>query len=221
MNKFLNLFCGRAAIMAAITCLVIAPVQAQLGVGTVDGGETVENLVHDWNWDTDGDFEGWTANGSVDSPTVAGGALSGSSNDVDPFIGSPALNYALGNGLGEVNRAQFAATFDVDSPINRTELFFFTTTPGVFGSQSWTIAGFPVIADGLEHVYNLDLDPGLFGLVISSMRIDPVADQAAPDGQSFSYNYLRVGQAPVPEPASMALLVLGALSMGVCRRRTC
>ncbi len=188
-----------ATAVALIAGLSVAsPAWAQLGVATVDGGETVFGIVNAWEWNTDGEFEGWGPTDNVANATVAGGAMSGESAGVDPIFNSPAgLNFVTGSGPGEVNRVQFSAQFGAGSPIGRTELFFFPV--GVaHGSQIWTSGDFSVITDGDVHTYTLDIDPAFWGLTIGSVRLDPTSDQALPVVETFAYDFFRLGSTVDP-----------------------
>jgi hypothetical protein len=213
------------AVVAVAGLFIASPAMAAIGTGSVDGGEEVFSIVHGWEWNTDGDLEGWTP-ASINNADVAGGLLTGESlgdgsfpAGADPIFNGPGdHSFVIGDGVGEVNRVQFAAQFDVGAPTVRTEMFFFPTA-GAHESQVWAPADFPVITDGNMHVYTVDIGPAdpLWGATIGSFRLDPVADnQDVVD--SFAYDYLRLGS--IPEPNSTALLLLGALTIGVWRRRS-
>ena len=215
------------SVLAAIAWLAAAPTaMAAIGTGSVDGGEEVFSIVHSWEWNTDGDLEGWTP-ASINNADVAGGLLTGESlgdgsfpAGADPIFNGPGdHSFVIGSAVGEVNRVQFAAQFDAGAPTVRTEMFFFPTA-GAHESQVWTPDDFPVITDGNLHVYTVGIGPAdpLWGATIGTFRLDPVADnQNVVD--SFAYDYLRLGSS-IPEPNSTALLLLGALTIGVWRRRS-
>ena len=211
--------------LLAVAGLIAAPAAAQIGTTTVDGGETVANIVAAYEWNTDGDFEGWAPNANINNAAVAGGVMSGESlgdnsfpNGADPFFNGPG-GFVIGAGAGEVSRVQFAVQFNAGAPTVRTEMFLFPDDGTPFGSAVWAPGDFPSMTDGGVHVYNLDFDSSspLWGASIGGIRLDPVADnQAAVD--TFAYDYLRLGQ--IPEPASLGLAALGCLGLaGAARRR--
>lgn len=220
-----------AGVLAMAAAVFALPAQAQFvgdvgGTTNVDGGETVFDPVIAYEWNSDGDFEGWAPNPNINNATVSGGAMSGESlgdgsfpAGADPFFNGPG-GFTIGDGPGEVDRIQFAAQFNQGAPTIRTEMFFFASS-GPFGSSVWAPANFPAMTDGNQHVYNLDFDSSsaIWGLEIAAIRLDPVADnQNAVD--TFAYDYLRLGrQQPIPEPVSLGLALLGCLGLSTCRRR--
>lgn len=203
-------------VLLAVSAAIGLPAHAQnVGLGTVDGGESVFSLVENWEWNTDGDFEGWTA-GNVNNAAVSGGVLSGESlgdgsfpNGADPVFNGPGnLGLVVGVGPGEFNRLQFDVQMGAGSPVVRKDLYFF----GTFGVQfqQWTPANFPTITDGNVHTYTLTFDntSPLWGQTIDNLRFDPVADNQN-NVETFAYDFLRLGSSVVPEPMSLVLLLLG------------
>ncbi|MBN1854486.1 MAG: hypothetical protein JW829_17270 [Pirellulales bacterium] len=204
-----NLVGGRillliGAVLLAASCLAVPIASGQLinpiGIGTVDSGEEVFSPVTTWEWNTDGDFEGW-ATAYINYATVSGGTMSGESLGdgsspaaADPMINSPGgLGIIIGNDPGEVSRIQFSLQMDIGAPTSRTEIFLFFTN-GVIGEQPWTPTEFPVMTDGLFHTYTLDFDSTspIWGLTINSLRVDPVADNPNV-ADTFAYDFLRLG----------------------------
>jgi hypothetical protein len=193
---------GRAAVACLLglllTAAASAPAAAQdvLDAATIDGGETVFSPVLAYEWNTDGDFLGWTPNGQVTDPKVEAGAMSGVSGGNDPFFSSPGgLGLVIGGNIdsGEVNRIQVATQFGSGSPLVRADIFFFASS-GPFGRQPLSPGTFPTMTDGNLHVYTLDFDSSspLWGRTVNSIRLDPVADRPG-DVEAFSYDYFRAG----------------------------
>lgn len=125
-------------------------------------------LREEWNWNLDGDQEGWTAggNGEFTISGVSGGLLSGISNGGDSQLYSPdfqVLDVESGRFIIEVGITTDAA----DTSSKR--LFWGLNGNGAVASQSVT---FPSIPAGGSYVIRMNLDD-VINDRITSLRYDP------------------------------------------------
>ena len=117
-----------------------------------------------WEFNTDGDHEGWSPNG-LSNIEVHGGLLEGESSGTDPIFTGPAV---------EVEAATFRSLvvrMRVDQD-DRAQLFWGTS----FAPQSETNSvRFDLIGDGQFHDYEVDLSKcrSWRGMIVS-VRFDPV-----------------------------------------------
>jgi hypothetical protein len=210
--------------IALVACYVVCQ-SADAATLSVDGGETLPGAVSLGEWNMDGDFEGWNPS-FVDNAAVSGGLLSGESladgsfpDAWDPMFSSPGdLGLVIGNEPGQFDRIQFHLQMGEGSPVVRTELFIFT--PQGHSSFVWTPDSHATIVDGNPHVYTVTFDEGdaEWGRTVGSFRLDPVADN--PDqAETFSYDFLRVGNTAIPEPSTIVLLIVGAAGLVAFRLR--
>ena len=82
-------------LIAATLCIAGRPACGQIGVTSVDSGADVGAAVLSYDWNAEGDFEGWTPNPNINNAAVSGGVLSGDSlgdgsfpEGADPFFSS-------------------------------------------------------------------------------------------------------------------------------------
>lgn len=143
-----------------------------------------------WNFDTNGDLEGWSSFNDWTSPTVAVGALSGASTTgVDPFAVSPPtwINPWFEPFLW-IRMSTTTAGFG--------QVFFITDRDPVWnGAKS---VAFPVVADGAMQTYMVDLRDANVPGIITQVRIDPPWSA----GGSMAIDHVRAtGDLDVAQPA--------------------
>ena len=159
---------------------------APLVAGYWSGGE----------WNTDGNFDGWTSS-AVTTAAVAGGALSGTSNSGDPVLSRTAIATAsqpdLDLGFNDFVefRLQLPATYT-----GNIELYFGVTDAGVaaqtgFSStRSVTVPNATIPKDGAFHTYRIDMGTvPMWRGYLRDIRLDP----ATVNGTPFAVDYFRVG----------------------------
>ena len=126
---------------------------------------SVSQRVRWWDFDTDGDFEGWGGFNHWTDPTVAGGLLTGQSNGEDPYVAS-ASTWVNSNTTDYVwvRMSQTVGTAG--------QIFYITETDNTWDEDKsqW----FSINADGNMHDYFIDLGslPETYG-VITQVRLDP------------------------------------------------
>ncbi|MFC7336031.1 hypothetical protein ACFQY0_02485 [Haloferula chungangensis] len=154
-------------------------------------------LRQEWNWNTDGDQEGWTpgGNGHFTVTGVAGGLLTGESSDNDAQLNSPAFE-AL-----DVETGRFIIEIGIVSDVNDTSskrLFWGLDGDGVTADQSRVISNVP--NDGLSHVIRLNLND-VINDRLTSLRYDP----SSTSGITSNLDYIRIYSegpeiTPIPDP---------------------
>ena len=153
---------------------------------------TVKSRPTWWNFDTTGNLEGWGGFNQWDNPSVAGGALTGQSTSVDPYVESPPtwVNTNVTRYLW-VRMSQTAGTV--------AQVFYRTETDGVWDMNKHI--AFDIVPDGLMHDYFVDLGGAESTTgVITQVRLDPTVV----GGSNMAVDYIRftsstdVGQSPPP-----------------------
>jgi len=115
-----------------------------------------------WEFDVDGDAEGWTPANQVSGFTVSGGALRFESTGGDPFVVGPDVSVPLGAG----------ATVEVvmsSSAGGGGQVFWATTDGGFAESRS----GRFTVESGGVRTYHVDIPPQ--GASLTRLRLDPLA----------------------------------------------
>lgn len=118
-----------------------------------------------WEFDTDGDFEGWGGFNHWQNPQVAGGMLTGESSDVDPYVYSaPTWVNSNESTYAWIRMSQTAGSV--------AQVFYTTETDPVWEPTKSVF--FDVVADGNMRDYFVDLSssPDTTG-VITQIRLDP------------------------------------------------
>src|SRR5690606_37179811 len=87
----------------------------------------VSNALAAWEFETDGDTEGWTAANQVTPLTVSGGALRFSSTGGDPFIVGPGIDIDLADGV--------VVEVTMESSVAGGGQVFWATTDGGFAES--------------------------------------------------------------------------------------
>jgi len=130
-----------------------------------------------WEFNTDGDREGWSPNGEM-TVEVKDGLLAGESTGRDPILQGPAVQIEAAS-LCTLSIRMRSRSDD------RAQLFWGTTVSGQSETNS---LHFDVPGDGEFHDYELDLrkSPGWRGLIVS-LRFDP----ASKPGVQFAVDSIR------------------------------
>jgi hypothetical protein len=131
----------------------------------------------DWQFATNGDFEGWTPNGYLQAE-VRDGLLTGKTTGPDPILQGPGVRIEA----DVTQRLVIRLRSDTNG---MAQLFWATTTSSQSEANS---VRFQVTGDGQFHTYEIDMSlaPQWRGL-ITSLRFDPAT---APD-VTFALDYLR------------------------------
>ncbi len=188
-----------------LTLLVALPLCAQTNASrdgvtvTIDPVVALTNYTGLGEWNTDGNFENWSAV-QVNGATVSGGLLSGTAAGTDPQVmltrlgaNGPDLDLAFNDyldvrlqvpaGFGGTVLVYFGATNNYTGTAN--------TTTGFSSSREVTITNIPT--DGNFHVYRIFFGPHVdWRGNLSDVRVDPLGS-AATTGDVFTLDYVRVG----------------------------
>ncbi len=122
-------------------------------------------LKKDFGFNTAGDFEDWEGFSNWNNPTVASGALQGSSSSSTPKVTLPQL-------FANTHITPYARVLMSQTAGNNATIEFVTATDTVYDSAKSVT--FPIIADGTmrEYVVYLRESPACRG-VITGMRFQP------------------------------------------------
>ena len=136
-------------------------VPADVGLGPYDLAPIKPRTA--WEFNTDGDLEGWSPNGQLEVEAV-GGLLVGRSVGRDPVLGGPAVKL-------DAARFQTLLVRMRTSQADPAQLFWGTAVSGQSEKNS---VRFELIGDGAFHDYQIDLGacPQWRGLIVS-VRFDP------------------------------------------------
>ncbi len=150
-------------------------VPADVGRGPYD--LPPQELKTKWEFNTDGDFEGWQPNTFLEA-RVAGGLLWGRTVGHDPILQGPGVQIEADS----TRRLVIRMRSDHD---DQAQLFWATATSSQSEANS---VRFRVIGDGQFHEYQIDLSnsPQWRGLV-TSLRFDP----SARSDTQFAIDYIR------------------------------
>ena len=194
-------------------------------------------IAHDWQFNTLGDDEGWTASraGNLDvraavsgSETVLSTVISGSNADAKLF--NPAFT-APANFLNWNTLTYRFRQIDGDPTVGGTAPKAYDGTANRFDFPGWGfISGdlqtaaasdpdvtFTVEPSGEWIVFSVDVSSSTNPSIgASNVRLDPISVL----GEGFEVDYVTLTADVVPEPSAIALFLgAGALGFAVCRRR--
>ena len=156
-----------------------------------------------WDFENDGDFEGWSGFNHWDSATVSGGTLSGQSNGIDPYVHSaPTWVNSNTTPYAWVRMSQTSGTAG--------QVFFITETDPVWDGDKSIF--FSINADGNMHDYFIDLGTLTDTMgVITQVRLDPTVVP----GSDMEIDFVRLTDStdlnqippsdPLPAPLEMVI----------------
>lgn len=136
-----------------------------------------QELKTHWDFDADGDFEGWIPNGHMKAE-VAGGLLEGETTGNDPILHGPGVQIEAHRGQQVVIRMRS----DHD---DQAQLFWSTATSSQSEANS---VRFQIIGDGQFHDYRIDVGQSTqWRGLVTSLRFDP----SAQSGTKFAIDFIR------------------------------
>jgi len=141
----------------------------------------------EWNFDTPGDPEGWTAGNA--SITVSGGALNVSTAGTDPLLLSPdTLKITTPAGFRYIR-----VNMKNNSSVTSARIFFITDADTVWNQAK--SKGFTIAANNsyyANYIIDMSTVAGWSG-TIRRIRIDPL-DPAGGSGQTVNIDYIAITQ---------------------------
>lgn len=160
---------------------------ASLSISNVNSynWDDVKDRPSKWEFETAGDFEGWSGWNEMGSVNVSGGRLEGVSTGGDPYIFSgPTWINAHEDYIWKINMMQSSGS--------SCQLFFITDTDPVWDEAKSLF--FNTVGDGSYHEYVVDMSQcEAYKGVITKIRIDP----AFASGVSFGFDSVRLDSGKV------------------------
>lgn len=139
----------------------------------------VEQRGQAWEFESDGDVEGWLAWNQLASFTVGSGILSTRATGSDPYLGSPTITLdAALNPVIEIRMAVSAGS--------SAKIYFITSSDKDYDEDK--ALTFSIQGDGQFHTYTLDMSKvARWKGIIAQIRLDPT-DAAS----SIEIDYIRI-----------------------------
>ncbi|NUQ62955.1 MAG: glycoside hydrolase family 99-like domain-containing protein [Pirellulales bacterium] len=164
---------------------------ALVGLLTLPALGKAKSIAAQWEFDRDGDYEGWTLGGQIVDAAVAGGTFRGRTVGTDPITFGPLVE--LKAAPTQRIEIRMKTTGKTDA-----QLFWTETLEGKFGGFSQEkLNAFPAQPDGQFHVYRIYPFWHAVGKIIR-LRFDPPSDG------EFAIDWIRVIDGPAVEPSSAA-----------------
>lgn len=164
------------------------PPNREFPLAETTGPTRTMTFVPSWNFDTDGDTEGWTVLKEVDGLTVSGGSLRGSSTTSDPGVQS-----SDDLGLQAASAPYALIRLRMDPPVG-AQLFWMREGDADYSSRM--VASIRVEAQpGFQEIEIPLWRSGAWRGIIRRLRLDPISTPG-----TFEIDYIRIMQVPVPAP---------------------
>lgn len=163
-----------------------------------------------WNFNTDGDYEGWVDSANRLTDSVSGGVLAFAYNN----IADPQLRQTTG--LGSVDLSK---DFTVEVRIRRTSgsslaYMWAYVDPSTASDHVFAAAN---LADNNDwQIISLNYAGGRDSGSMEALRIDPIQGTSSDIGSTWEIDYINLNQ--VPEPAT-GILFGGFCVLGFLMRR--
>ena len=176
----------------------------------VDPTTSLDHYISIGEWETPGDFDGFTQSADISGLTVAGGVISGTVSGNDPWIrrDSPTGVNRYNLPVGSV--MEIRIKYDADATL--------TNNPGNFGyyyfnDGAWHavafVTGAQIQIDGQFHVYRLTTSTANSFTWITRVDMFP----AGMSGQSFEIDYIRAKLPVMADPVYEVGKTLGFISL--------
>jgi len=185
--------------LSSVTPPVLSPVMSPGVTVQVDPATPLTNFWSSGEWNTNGNFDGWTT-AQINGASVSGGLLTGTAGGSDPQV----ILSGLGGNGPDLDLAFYDyldVRLQVPAGVGGGIQFYFGTTNNYFGTANSTTGFYPLRfatitnapTDGAFHVYRVFFGPNVYWRGnLSDLRIDPLGGSAIA-GQAFALDYVRVG----------------------------
>jgi carbonic anhydrase/acetyltransferase-like protein (isoleucine patch superfamily) len=196
-HRFRKLSAGRALglVLLLLATAARGQIAGQLGSLTVDPvSPALTNYTSLGEWNTNGNFDGWTTV-QVSNTVISGGVLTSTASGKEPQLiltvsgVPPDLDLAFNDYIDV--RLQVPAGFT-----GNISLYYGTTfTPEIntASPRVFTIPNAAIPPDGAFHVYRIFIGPQVYWRSsLTDVQLDPLGNSAAA-GQTFAVDYIRVG----------------------------
>lgn len=189
------------------------------------------DIVFTWDFDTAGDFEGWSGSSQVSGFAVSGGLITGTAvGGNDPQLNNTGLSLTTDPSGAEWTTLTFSyRETDEGSnvvPFNPTGIVVAINGGGAGGLLVTSGFSFTSLGNGFTEV-SADISGFSSASTITSLRVDPIGGAASnsnseTNGNFFEVDYIRVSDSlsAIPEPTSFAMLSAFGLGLLVRRRRS-
>lgn len=162
-------------------------VQVTSGSPVIDPPTLINKFVSLGEWNTPDDFESWTTNAQVSSPSVGSGLLSGTSSGNDPQVILANIDLDTDNGENQIIEMRLRRQA---SETGRIDLFWSDEAGGYGGPRRTIIPDNAWPTDGEFHIVQFPLGEFISGN-LGNLRFDPVANN--PSATTFDLDYVRIG----------------------------
>lgn len=168
---------------------------------TAEATSEADSVLIQWDFQHDGDFQGWAPNGHNAEPAVTAGTLRGRVIGSDPILTGPTFEIPARPAQRVEIRMKTAGT-------TPAELFWTETLEGQYGGFSHTKCNtFHTTADGQFHVYRIYPFWQAAGRVLR-LRFDPPGDGP------FEIDWIRIVDAPASPPCTTQSWTFNTASQG-------
>lgn len=123
-----------------------------------------------WEFNADGDTEGWDVWNQLDPLQIRNGSLITKSTGNDPYMASPRIY------IGATDFPRIEIRMKISAG-NTADLYFITGSESIYDESK--VLHFPIISDGQFHIYSLNMSTvKTWSGEITQIRFDPTNSQA-------------------------------------------
>lgn len=181
--------------MKSVTCFAVLCLLLLSACATNPSPPLDAQAAQGWQFDRDGDTEGWTFNNGFVNPTVKGGALSFGITGVDPWMFSAAISVPAANNNTVVIRMKN------ETPNTTGKIYWETASEPAFSEpKSQTFALVP--NDGGTTEYRVDLRAvSSWSGTITRLRVDPAENPGSGGPMSIDSVDFAFNDEPIEDPS--------------------
>ncbi len=147
-----------------------------------------------FEFDTDGDYEGWSAANNITGPGVSYGTLNGTSTTGDPQLLNSAFNFSA-------NAVPKLALRLKSTAAGGIQFYFATTATNSFSSAQLVTVSYTNPPNWQTLVYNLATNPAWVGKTVTRLRFDPATVANA----NFAIDWIRASDGSLNDRLNFGL----------------